>query len=85
MQLLPPARKPIHRKGCLILATTDDVDQVKASQVSPLVWFSKKITRVVSSTLASETYALSGALGLLSWTTYALGLDSEPVNSLEEY
>ena len=56
------------QKGCLILATTDDVDQVKASQVSPLVWFSKKITRVVSSTLASETYALSGALGLLSWT-----------------
>ena len=36
--------------------------------MSPLVWFSKKITRVVSSTLASETYALSGALDLLSWT-----------------
>lgn len=37
------------------------------SAVSPLVWFSKKISRVVSSTLASETYALSGALDLLSW------------------
>ena len=56
------------QKGCLILATTEDVDQEKSSKVSPLVWFSKKINRVVSSTLASETYALSGALDLLSWT-----------------
>eukprot|EP00435_Cladocopium_sp_Y103_P025697 s606_g6.t1 len=56
------------QKGCLIMATTDEVDQEKSSQVSPLVWFSKKINRVVSSTLASETYALSGALDLLSWT-----------------
>ena len=56
------------QKGCLILATTEDIDKVKTSPVSPLVWFSKKINRVVSSTLASETYALSGALDLLSWT-----------------
>ena len=56
------------QKGCLIMATTEEVDQVKSSKVSPLVWFSKKINRVVSSTLASETYALSGALDLLSWT-----------------
>eukprot|EP00435_Cladocopium_sp_Y103_P071338 s690_g37.t1 len=56
------------QKGCLILATTDEIDQIKSSQVSPLIWFSKKISRVVASTLASETYALSGALDLLSWT-----------------
>lgn len=31
------------------------------------MWSSKKIQRVVSSTLASETYALSGALDQLSW------------------
>ena len=55
------------QKGCLILATTDSIDQVKTAEVSPLVWFSKKINRVVSSTLASETYALSGALDTLSW------------------
>ena len=55
------------QKGCLILATTDEIDQTKNSNVSPLVWFSKKINRVVASTLASETYALSGALDLLSW------------------
>lgn len=56
------------QKGCLILATTDEIDEIKSSQVSPLIWFSKKINRVVASTLASETYALSGALDLLSWT-----------------
>ena len=50
------------------MATTEGVDQEKSSSVSPLVWFSKKINRVVASTLASETYALSGALDLLSWT-----------------
>ena len=55
------------QKGCLILATTEEIDQIKSSDVSPLVWFSKKINRVVSSTLASETYALSGALDTLSW------------------
>ena len=56
------------QKGCLILATTETIDHTKQAPVSPLLWFSKKINRVVSSTLASETYALSGALDLLSWT-----------------
>ena len=56
------------QKGCLILATTEEIDQTKISNASPLVWFSKKINRFVSSTLASETYALSRALDLLSWT-----------------
>ena len=56
------------QKGCLILATTEDIDHLQSSHVSPLIWFSKKINRVVASTLASETYALSGALDLLSWT-----------------
>ena len=55
------------QKGCLILATTEEVNQMQTAQVSPLVWFSKKINRVVSSTLASETFALSGALDVLSW------------------
>ena len=50
------------------MATTDGVDQGKTTPVSPLLWFSKNINRVVSSTLASETCALSGALDLLSWT-----------------
>ena len=55
------------QKGCMILATTHQIDQVQSARVSPLMWYSKKISRVVASTLASETYALSGALDLLSW------------------
>ena len=78
------------QKGCLILATTDTIDQLKTAEVSPLVWFSKKINRVVSSTLASETYALSGALDTLSWirTHWAWILNpqlawKEPENTLK--
>ena len=56
------------QKGCLILATTRQINEVQPAKVSPITWFSKKIARVVASTLASETYALSGALDLLSWT-----------------
>ena len=56
------------QKGCVILATTETIDKTQSALVSPLLWFSKKINRVVSSTLASETFALSGALDLLSWT-----------------
>ena len=56
------------QKGCVILATTDTIDKTQSALVSPLLWFYKKINRVVSSTLTSETFALSGALDLLSWT-----------------
>jgi hypothetical protein len=55
------------QKGCLIMATTRQINEVQPAKVSPITWFSKKIARVVASTLASETYALSGALDLLSW------------------
>eukprot|EP00435_Cladocopium_sp_Y103_P001047 s2611_g1.t1 len=55
------------QKGCLILATTKQINEVQSVKVSPITWYSKKIARVVASTLASETYALSGALDLLSW------------------
>ena len=56
------------QKGCLILATTEEINETRSAPVSPLLWFSKKTNRVVSSMLASETFALSGALDLLSWT-----------------
>ena len=55
------------QRGTFILATTSTIDDSKGSKVSPLVWRFKRIARVVSSTLASETYALSGALDQLSW------------------
>ena len=55
------------QKGCLILASSSEIGQWQASPVSPLMWYSKKISRVVGSTLASESYALSGAIDLLGW------------------
>eukprot|EP00435_Cladocopium_sp_Y103_P074513 s963_g49.t1 len=55
------------QKGCLILAASKSIGEWQASDVSPLLWYSRKIARVVSSTLASEAYALSGAVDLLSW------------------
>ena len=53
--------------GCLILAASKQIGEWQASDISPLVWYSRKIARVVGSTLASETYALSGSIVLLSW------------------
>jgi len=55
------------QKGCLILAASKSIGEWKASDVSPLIWYSRKIARVVASTLASEAYALSGSVDLLSW------------------
>ena len=55
------------QKGCLILAASKTIGEWKASEVSPLIWYSRKISRVVASTLASEAYALSGSVDLLSW------------------
>ena len=55
------------QKGCLILAASKQIGEWKSSEVSPLIWYSRKIARVVGSTLASETYALSGSVDLLSW------------------
>ena len=54
-------------KGCLILAASKQIGTWQSSQVSPLMWYSRKIAKVVGSTLASETYALSGSVDLLSW------------------
>ena len=71
------------QKGCLILATTDEIDQTKNSSVSPLVWFSKKINRVVASTLPQRhmPYLVpwifsvgSGCIGLGLITLLSIGV-----------
>ena len=55
------------QKGCLIMAASKQIGNWQASEASPLIWYSKKISRVVASTLASEAYALSGSVDLLTW------------------
>ena len=55
------------QKGGLILAAHQDICSQKPAISSPIVWYSKKIDRVVASTLAAETYALSHAVDLVDW------------------
>eukprot|EP00435_Cladocopium_sp_Y103_P052434 s764_g16.t1 len=59
------------QKGGLILAVHEDVFEQKSAKASPLLWFSKKIDRVVASTLAAETFALSTAVDILDWMRLA--------------
>ena len=62
------SREKAHsQKGCIIFATDNTIDLDQAAPISPITWFSKKINHVVGSALASETFALSGALDILSW------------------
>ena len=55
------------QKGGLFLAVHSDVFLQKSALASPLTWYSKKIDRVVASTLAAETYALSSAVDMTDW------------------
>ena len=55
------------QKGGLILAAHRDICSQKPAISSPIVWYSEKIDRVVASTLAAETYALSHAVDLVDW------------------
>ena len=55
------------QKGGIILAAHQDICLQKPAISSPIVWYSKKIDRVVASTLAAETYALSHAVDLVDW------------------
>lgn len=57
---------PDSHAGCIILATYKEIGQNCECPISPLSWGSKKIQRVVVSTLAAETMAMSSALGQLS-------------------
>ena len=51
----------------IILATHKDISQNKACPISPISWGTKKIQRVVTSTLSAETSALSTTLDQLTW------------------
>ncbi|CAE7255917.1 RE1 [Symbiodinium sp. CCMP2592] len=55
----------ISHQGVLICATDGRLNQNREAPVSPLTWSSKKIPRVVRSTLSAEAYAMSKAVDLL--------------------
>ena len=54
-------------QGTLICATTPELDQNKVAAVSPLTWTSKKIARVVRSTLSAEAFSMSNSVDRLGW------------------
>ena len=73
------ARSPDSRAGSIVLATHEGILQGDSCPVSPLAWGSKKIQRVVTSTLAAETMALDSTMDMLSWVRLVWGwfLDSK--------
>ncbi len=54
-------------QGTLICATTPALDKNQRAPISPLTWASKKIARVVRSTLSAEAYAMSNSVDRLGW------------------
>jgi hypothetical protein len=59
--------KPESYAGMIILATHKEIAQNKSCVISPISWGTKKIQRVVTSTLSAETSALSTTLDQLTW------------------
>ena len=59
--------KPESHAGMIILATHKEISQNKSCPISPLSWGTKKIQRIVTSTLSAETSALSTTLDQLTW------------------
>ena len=59
--------KPESHAGMIIVATHKDISQNKTCVISLISWGTKKIQRIVTSTLSAATSALSSALGQLTW------------------
>eukprot|EP00438_Fugacium_kawagutii_P005439 Skav226195 [mRNA] locus=scaffold2212:160140:165589:- [translate_table: standard] len=59
--------KPDSHAGHIIVATHKEINMNVQCPISPLTWGSKKIQRVVTSTLAAETMALASSVDQLSW------------------
>ena len=54
-------------QGTIIFATTNELLENNSAVVCPIAWSSKKIPRVVRSTLGAEAVALSNTVDRLSW------------------
>ena len=65
-------------QGSLIFATTPDLQKNQQAPLSPLTWSSKKISRVVRSTLSAEAYSMSRSVDKLGWLRLLWGILSVP-------
>ena len=60
------AKKPDSYAGMVIVGTHQDITKNIQCPISPLAWGSRKIQKVVTSTLSAETFSMSSALDQLS-------------------
>ena len=65
-------------QGALVCATDSRMNQNREAPLSPLTWTSKKIPRVVRSTLSAEAYAMSKAVDMLGWMRALWGVVHMP-------
>ena len=54
-------------QGTLICATNTHLNKNEKAPISPMTWSSKKISRVVRSTLSAEAYSMSRSVDKLGW------------------
>ena len=71
-------KNPDAHAGSIILSTHKEIGQNCRCPINPLSWGSKKIQRVVVSTLAAETMAMSSTLDQLSWLRLCWGWMLQP-------
>ena len=75
---------PDSQAGSIILATHQNIEKNISCLVSPIAWGSKKIQKVVTSTLAAETMSLSSNLDqLIGGSSVVLGLVVQSNRRLE--
>ena len=55
------------QQGVFIAACAKELGENRISDISPIAWHSKQISRVVRSTLSAEAYAMSSSLDKLTW------------------
>ena len=65
-------------QGTLICATTEALDKNQKAPISPLTWISKKIARVVRSTLSAEAFSMSNSVDRLGWMRLLWGTINIP-------
>jgi predicted metal-binding protein len=61
------AKNPDSHQGMMIMSTHKSIAENKNCPVNPLLWHSKKVQKVVVSTLSAEAMSLAGAVDVLSW------------------
>jgi len=61
-------------QGSIIFATNSKMEKNEQAPVSPLTWSSKKIARVVRSTLSAEAFSMSRSVDKLGWMRLLWGV-----------